>query len=180
MVEEEKRRYDFDMIAELDALLTFFYDRRMYYSDMNAIYQMMQYRRFRDTPRTESITCINSCMNKLRKDGYIDEIKTKSDSTNKEATHWVISFDGVIFYQNGRYSNAERMRKRKIKIQNMKDWLMILGTWCAAAGLLWSLLKYLFHSFIKTNEFSIIVLLLFSMSLGALLAEAIRALMKRK
>jgi len=64
---------------------------------------------------------------KLCKDGYADFI---SDGVEK----YYITFEGVKFIHNGGYVTAYKKETQKTRNQNLKDWLIILGSWMAGIG----------------------------------------------
>ncbi len=81
--------------------------------------------KFIELNSSEFLLWKNLIYQKLIKDKYLfDEGGTK----------YSITFDGKIFCKQGGYANAAEMERQKMKSQNRKDWLMILGTWLAGLG----------------------------------------------
>ena len=64
---------------------------------------------------------------KLCKDGYADFIVD-------EVEKYYITFEGVKFIHNGGYVTAYKKETQKTRNQNLKDWLIILGSWMAGIG----------------------------------------------
>jgi hypothetical protein len=65
---------------------------------------------------------------------------------------WIALFDGFILVQNGGYkANAEKARNQK-KIQNLRDWLLVLGSIAAAIGTIFLALTELVKHYVWNSQ----------------------------
>lgn len=93
-------------------------------------------------------------LDKLHSDGYVHQTEHENSPepvgfgrvkivTDK---FYSINFKGKIFVQSGGYSISLKTGNRKNQIQNLKDWLMIFGTWLAGLGafayIVWEIYKH--------------------------------------
>ena len=77
---------------------------------------------------------------KLLKDGYVGAL------TDKE--WYYITFDGAKFITNGGYTTAFGKEKYQKRIQNLNNYLLIVGAWIAAFGSL----GLLFSEYVKLTH----------------------------
>lgn len=76
---------------------------------------------------------------KLEKDGYlkIEEEPIKIPTTGiVPVDFYYITIEGELFRNSGGYVKAFEREIRQKKIQNLKDWLLIWGSWIAGLGTL--------------------------------------------
>lgn len=80
-------------------------------------------------PLFDNYVVDNMANNKLVQDGYCSLSIEKNGAKNYSQT-----FDGWMFIQNGGYKAFYKHEARKKKIQILKDWLLITGSWIAGVS----------------------------------------------
>lgn len=92
---------------------------------------------------------LEQIVEKLRGDGYVYVVDSHMYVTTKEIQPgWYIrrTFNGEIFILDGGYVTLYERVKRRRKIQNLKDWLLIFGTWVAGVAAFLLLIWQVFFS----------------------------------
>jgi hypothetical protein len=77
---------------------------------------------------------------KLLKDGYAGSLPDKE--------WYYITFDGAKLIKDGGYTKASEKAKYQKKIQNLKDYLVIVGAWMAGTGSI----CLLYFEYVKMNH----------------------------
>lgn len=83
--------------------------------------------KFQDAFGDTTILHVTGIVEKLIEDGHV-----KSSSSGS----FVITFNGDTFHTDGGYINLEKTDASKKRIQNLKDWLLIVGSLGAMTGAL--------------------------------------------
>lgn len=79
-----------------------------------------------------------SLINKMVEDGYVDFIdkvdNPKSASLEAYEGRTMLTALGYYFIADKGYTEASKRKKSQKRTQNLKDWLLIIGTWLAGLG----------------------------------------------
>lgn len=120
---------------------------------------------------------LNELHDKLFEDGYLSRFTLEKDYGQFRYTPTVKAF---YFAKEGGY-NGKYKKEQRIKFsQSIKDWMIILGAWSAGIGLLWSLIKRTFYTFLITEKAGVVILIVFILPIGWLLSELIKKVLYSK
>ena len=88
---------------------------------------------------------IEMLFNKLIKDGYAE--KPYGDSNPLNQTIYVLTFEGLIFYQKGGYKKEEKIIKLRLLKDEVYTYSVAIGTGLAGLYALFEMLKWVYHHF---------------------------------
>ena len=129
-------------------------------------------------------------INQLKKDGYVDAIVYTKQQTQKDGIPlladtelYFVTFSGAKLLHEGGYTTFYEKEVRQKKIQNLKDWLIIFGSWMAGIGTVFLFLVEIIKFFVLKGYrwfFSMQMLQLWILlALGIVLGIAVTVLLSQ-
>ena len=85
-----------------------------------------------------------ACIEKIHKSGHLDKIRF--DKRAEEKAIYKINFEGILFKENSGYVSHYEKDQCQMRIRNLKDYALIIGTWFAGIGatalVVWEVYKH--------------------------------------